>query len=393
MNMSSAMFIANLSRTYRLVLLMTFITLYCHLSWGNEVVVPKKNIPQKVSVLLVNPSIENDPFWHKIEQITKHAARELSIDLTIIHGHGTRFFQLDELNKYFKENPAPKYVVLVNYPGHAKLTMNLLARHKVKIITLEQTISDDEKTFIGVPGERYKNWIGEVYFNNEIAGYKLAKALINRATLTHNSAVVAGISGHYGSESNLRSNGLRLAIKENATAQLTQIVHAGWSFEDAYSKTLKLLKRYPDINVIWSASDHMALGVIKAIKAMDKKVGVDILVGGFDWTQKGIESIYNEELTASVGGHFLMGAIAMMAIHNEEQGKEHIFFSNNQHSSFELALIKQDNIQRYYQLLRSEELSQVSFKELVRLYNSRQSLSAIDLLKILEKSSTPIPLN
>ena len=58
------------------------------------------------------------------------------------------FFNLEELNKYLKENPAPKYVVLVNYPGHAKLTMDFLAIHKVKVITLEQTISDDEKTLI-----------------------------------------------------------------------------------------------------------------------------------------------------------------------------------------------------------------------------------------------------
>jgi len=384
--MSSAVFIANCSKTYRLVLLVTFITLYCHLSWGNEVVVAKENINHKVSVLLVNPSIENDPFWHKIEQITKHAAREFSIDLTVIHGHGTRFFQLEELKKYFKENPDPKYVVLVNYPGHAKLTMDFLAGHKVKVITLEQTITDDEKAFIGTPGQRYKNWLGEVYFDNKIAGYKLAQALINKVSLTHKSAIVAGISGHYGSESNLRSDGLRLAIKDN-TAQLTQIVHAGWSFEDAYNKTLKLLERYPNINVIWCASDHMALGVIKAIKAMGKKVGVDILVGGFDWTSEGINSVNSEKLTASIGGHFLMGAIAVMAIYNEEQGKKHEFFSHALHNSFELALIDQQNIRHYFQILQSENLAGISFTKFEQLYSSRQSLSSIALLKVLEKST------
>ena len=62
-----------------------------------------------------------------------------------------------------------------------------------------------------LPGERYKNWIGEVYFDNKIAGYKLAKAIISMASLTHNKAIVAGISGHYGSESNLRNHGLRFS--------------------------------------------------------------------------------------------------------------------------------------------------------------------------------------
>jgi len=384
--MSSAMPIANFSKTYRLVFLVLSITLYCHLSWGNEVVSPNKSITSRVSILLVNPSIENDPFWHKIELITKHAAHEFNIDLTVIHGHGTRFFQLEELKKYFKENPTPKYVVLVNYPGHAKLTMDFLAGHKVKIITLEQTITDDEKTDIGAPGEKYKNWLGEVYFDNKIAGYKLAQSLINRATLTQKTAVVAGISGHYGSESNLRSDGLRLAIEEN-TAQLTQIVNAGWSFEDAYNKTLKLLRRYPSINVIWCASDHMALGVIKAIKEMNKKVGVDILVGGFDWTSKGINSVNSEELTASIGGHFLMGAIAVMAVANEEQSKKHEFFSSVLHNSFELAIIDQQNIRHYFQILQSENLADISFTKFEQLYSSRQSLSSIELLKVLEKST------
>ena len=155
-------------------------------------------------------------------------------------------------------------------------------------------------------------------------------------------------------------------------------------------KTLKLLERYPNINVIWCASDHMALGVIKAIKTMGKKVEVDILVGGFDWTSKGINSVNSEELTASIGGHFLMGAIAVMAIYNEEQGRKHEFFSSALHNSFELAIIDQKNIRHYFQILQSENLADISFTKFEQLYNSRQSLSSIELLKVLEKSTIDI---
>ena len=346
----------------------------------------EKNTSNKIRVLFVNPSIENDPFWHKIELITKQAATELNIDLAIIHGYGTRFFQLEELTKYFEQNPAPDYIVLINYPGHAKLTMDFLQQQQVKVITLEQTIAKEEKTLIGTPGSKYKNWLGEIYFNNSNAGYMLAKALISMVESDNKKPIVAGISGHFGSESNLRNSGLQKAIKESG-AQLTQIVHAGWSAEDAYQKTIGLLKRYPNINIIWCASDHMALAVVDAIEDSGKLVGVDILVGGFDWTKKAIISINNNKLTASIGGHFMMGAMAIMAIYNEEQGISHNIFVDGRYNSFELALISKQNISEYIHLLQSETLTQVSFKELVQLYSTRAGKSSGNLLEMLEKTS------
>ncbi|NQZ24759.1 MAG: ABC transporter substrate-binding protein [Colwellia sp.] len=401
--------ITSLSKALQQLALVMMMGLFCHSALASEAEISESNITEnniaessvegnvgesniekntsnKIRVLLVNPSIENDPFWHKIEKITKQAATELNIDLAIIYGHGTRFFQLDELKKYFEHNPVPDYIVLLNYPGHAKLTMDFLQQQQVKVITLEQTIAKEEKTLIGTPGNKYKNWLGEIYFNNSSAGHMLAKSLINMVKSANKKPIVAGISGHFGSESSLRNSGLQKAIKESG-AQLTQIVHAGWSAEDAYQKTIGLLKRYPNINIIWCASDHMALAVVDAIEDSGKVVGVDILVGGFDWTPKAIISINNNKLTASIGGHFMMGAMAIMAIYNEEQGISHNVFVNEHYNSFELALISKKNISEYIHLLQSETLTQVSFKELVQLYSTRAGKSSGNLLEMLEKTS------
>ncbi len=106
---------------------------------------------------MLNPSIKNDPFWHKIEIITKQAATELNYELSVIYGQGTRYFQLEELKKYFAQNPVPNYVILMNYPGHALLTMEYLKNYRVKIITLEQTITNEKRVAIGKPGENYNN--------------------------------------------------------------------------------------------------------------------------------------------------------------------------------------------------------------------------------------------
>lgn len=401
--------ITSISKALQQLSLVMIVGLFCHSSLASEADIAESNITANniaessvegnigesnaekntsntVRVLLVNPSIENDPFWHKIEQITKQAATELYIDLAIIHGHGTRFFQLEELKKYFEHNPAPDYIVLLNYPGHAKLTMDFLQQQQVKVITLEQTITKEERTLIGTPGSKYKNWLGEIYFNNSSAGYMLAKALISMVKSANKKPIIAGISGHFGSESNLRNSGLQKAIKES-DAQLTQIVHAGWSAEDAYQKTIGLLKRYPNINIIWCASDHMALAVVNAIEDSGKVAGVDILVGGFDWTPKALISINNHKLTASIGGHFMMGAMAIMAIYNEEQAINHKIFVDEHYNSFELALISQKNINQYIYLLQSETLTQVNFKRLAQLYSSKEEESSENLLEMLEKIS------
>jgi len=336
-------------------------------------------------VLLVNPSLKNDPFWHKVEIITRQAATNLHLDLSVIHGDGTRFFQLEELEKYFSNNTNPEYVVLINYPGHAKITMDFLNKQRVKIITLEQTLSTQEKRSIGLPGQIYKKWLGEIYFDNKKAGYLLAMDLINSARSANKKAVIAGISGHYGSESTLRNEGLLKAI-ENNQVDLAQIVHANWSAENAYDKTLKLLRRYPELNVIWCASDHMALAAIKAAKSLGLNVNKDIFIGGFDWTDKAIESISRGELSASVGGHFTMGALAMLAIYDQENNIAHMPFVNQEQGSFSLALINQAKLKRYANLLKQQDFSHINFKKLARLYAEEQNISTINLLKMLNKA-------
>ncbi|WP_343817021.1 ABC transporter substrate-binding protein [Colwellia asteriadis] len=370
-------------KTLRVFVLMTLVSLIM-----THYVMAQDGIQKSVNVVMVNPSIKADPFWHKTEIITQQAAKALNINLDIIYGDGTRFFQFEALKSYFKNiEHSPDYIILINYPGNAKQTMDFLKQQNVKIITLEQTLSPEEQAQIGSPGELYKGWLGEIYFDNENAGYILASNLLEQAKVAKKKPLVAGISGHFGSESTLRNNGLLAAIKEH-NAELTQIVHAGWSAEDAYHKTLKLLQRYPNINVIWSASDHMALGVIKAIEELGLEAGKDILIGGFDWMSNAIESINQKKLSASVGGHFLMGAIAIIAIYDVKNGIPHHPLANSTHNSFNLALINSGNVNKYYDLLVLDDLKHIDFKKLASLYSREGAVNTFNLLEMLEASST-----
>jgi len=343
-------------------------------------------ITRSAKVLLVNPSIKGDPFWDRISAITEQAAEQLNITLDVIYGDGTRFFQLEELKKYFNNNPSPDYVVLINYPGHAQISMNFLQSKQVKVITMEQTISGEEKVSIGYPGQKYKNWIGEVSFDNTHGGYLLAKSLLTAAMIKHKKLITAGISGHYGSESALRTDGLIAAIKE-FNAEHTQIVHANWSEENAYSKTLKLMQRYPGINVIWCASDRMALGAIKAIEKVGLTPGEDVFVGGFDWDTQALSEIKLGKVRASIGGHVVMGAISLVAIYNIENNISYQPFMEFNKSSFELSVLDEDNILQNYNLVHSKDFSHINFKKLAQIYSQPVINSKYNLIELLTKAS------
>ena len=342
----------------------------------------------KPSILFVNPSIKSDVFWQKTQQFAFEAAQQLQFDISVIYGDGTRFFQYEELKRYLENNKAPDYVVMINYPGNAKATMDLLRNYPSKIITIEQTISDQEKLAIGTPGDIYPNWLAEVIFSNNLAGSLLAKELISQAKQHKKPLVVAGISGHFGSESKLRNNGL-LEVVTQEQAQLTQIVHANWSRVNAFEKTVKLLKRYPELSVIWCASDTMALGAIDAVKSLGMTPSKDVFVGGFDWINNALTSIEQGELTASVGGHYIMASIAVIAAHHDHQQIEHSAILSKRNNSFELDLLSQANIQDKLPLVQNLSYDKINFKQLAELFTTENKANHLPLLEKLALSIKP----
>lgn len=327
-----------------------------------------------ISVLFVNPSIEGEPFWTKVQKIMEVSAAQQNVKLDVIYGEGNRYIQLAELKKYLKYRATPDYVVLLNYPGGAEQSMKLLEDFGVKFITLEQTIIGQERNAIGQPQQIYKNWLGEIYHDNLKAGKLLAQALITKANEQNLTPQVVAINGHYGSESDSRSAGLLEYLTQHNLA-LNQTVYANWSKLEAMTKTEKLIQRYPNMNVIWTASDLMALGAFTVIK--DKKQ--PFLIGGFDWLRDNLLLIKQEKLTASVGGHYLMGGWALTTLVDYHNGN--LFWQNHTKIEIDLAVITQDNISQYDYLIGISDWSFLDFKQL-SLFETKQSTYRFDVAQL-----------
>ena len=320
----------------------------------------------KPTVLFVNPSIVNEPFWLKTEMITKAAAVDLGIKLDIIYGGGNRLIQLDEVKRYLQYQKKPDYVIVMNYPGGARAMMSVLEQYQVPFITLENNILAQERAHIGKPGEKYRYWLGEIFYDHQQAGDLLAKDLFRQYQQGHTQqAIVIGLSGHHGQESLARNQGLQTRAGQSAQMDLGQIVYASWSEQLAYQNTLKLLKRYPDTGVVWCASDLMAYGAIRAAKESGLTINKDVFIGGFDWLNSSLFKIKEGEMSASVGGHFMMGAWALISIYDHLNGVQYWQKSASRQLIFDLELVNPDKVKALQPLMEqnSNAWSDFDFKQ------------------------------
>ncbi|WP_010361884.1 ABC transporter substrate-binding protein [Pseudoalteromonas citrea] len=332
----------------------TFKVLVAVLLIGTMVEVKAKS---DFSVLFVNPSVSGEPFWQKVQTITEQTAAQLNIKMDTIYGEGNRHIQLAELKKYLSYRATPDYVILMNYPGGAEATLDLLDKYGINFLTLEQTITGPERKSIGMPKERYKTWLGEVYHDNYDAGWRLAEALLSDTGLANTDINALIINGHYGSESDVRSQGAQaFLMTQKITVQ--QRVHASWSKEQAYEKTKKLLSRYPNTNLIWTASDLMAMGALTGVKAA--KLEHAVAIGGFDWLGDAIDLVDNGGMSATIGGHFMMGGWALVTL--SDHFHKHPFWHDNSSLTFKLGVISRQNLDDYRWIVYSPDWSLIDYK-------------------------------
>jgi len=93
-----------------------------------------------------------------------------------------------------------------------------------------------------------------------------------------------------------------------------------YSMPDAYAATRRLLERCPDLTAIFAMSDVMALGAIRALRDMDKRVPEDISVVGYDGIVTGQYSLprlttvrQDTQLLAELGVKALLQGVAHSA--------------------------------------------------------------------------------
>lgn len=316
-------------------------------------------------VVFVNPSVPGTPFWDRVTAVAQAAAEDLSINLEVVYGEDNRISNFAVIEQVARRSKKPNYVIFMPYDGSAVQTFTSLENAKIPFITVERTLQQEEQKKVGFPSEKFNFWIGEVFHDNIYAGEILANKLIVEAKKQspNKTLLAVGISGSFSGESTERTLGLERAVKAHSNVELAQVVPALWSRERSRHIIHQLTSRFGHIDIAWTASDGMALGVLDSLKSgHGNNINKDMKIGGIDWTGEGINRIRAGELTASVGGHFMQTAWALVKIYDQEHGKT-IFKGGDMGRTYDLDIIDKTNIQLYGLLSKKVDWRKVDFKQ------------------------------
>lgn len=180
------------------------------------------------------------------------------------------------------------------------------------------------------PRRRYSNWIGYFHENEVQKGRLLAEELIAEA-LEHDRVAgdgtvqvvgIGGDAGWFGSQ--LREEGLRQAVAAHPAARLQQTVPTLWISGEGRAMTQRLLQRYPEVTVVWAASDQLALGAAEALREFGREPGETAFVGGLDLSRVGLEAVKGETLTATVGAPALVWTEVLVYLYDYLRGVDFV---------------------------------------------------------------------
>jgi len=338
-----------------------------------------------IEVAFINPTINDSPFWQQVEHVATSAAKDLNIQLKVYNSGGHRLWQKQTIDQIINQENKPDYLIFLPFDGTVVDTFTKLERAKIPFITIERPIFTDVHDSLGQPRGKFKFWLGEIYHDNKKAGQLLAKALISTSKSAQPSSDISnviGITGDYSGQSNERNAGLIAEVKQSSEFSLAQIVNAHWERELAAYKFDGLLKRYNDILIVWTAADVMALGVADIAKKNGRIINKNLFIGGFDWAPEALQAIKDKDYTASVGGHFMQVAWALVKIYDHSNDKPS-FSINDNTPSYQLQLIDRSNIGDYQVLLNKPDWNKIDFLQFTLSHQTNLTNYQFDFSRVL----------
>jgi ABC-type sugar transport system substrate-binding protein len=219
-------------------------------------------------------------------------------------------------------NHRPDYLVFSNELNVAPEILRLSVGSGVKLMAVNNTFTVTQLEILGDLGERYPDFLGSLVANDEEGGYLAAKSLIAQlppVAAGQTTEMLAFSATNSTPVSLQREQGLYRALAESPQVRLRQIVLGGWRRDRAQEQARVLLKRYPDIRLIWAANDLMAFGAMDAVQELGKQPGKDVLFASINNSTQALQAQLEGRLNVVVGGHFTLGGWALVLLHDYDQ--------------------------------------------------------------------------
>ena len=275
--------------------------------------------PARPWVVFLNPGGMSEPsgvpLWRMSTQYMQRMAEALHVRLDVQFANRDHLAMLKQAEVLARLAQAPDYVILVNEKALAPRMLRMFLGGRTQVICMHNRVTAEQRSQIGNERAQLPHWLGSVVADNMAGSYRLMSALYRQCPSEHPQ--VLGITGDPRTPvSQERALGVQHFMDEAGRGKYLQTVNADWSYADAEQKTRLLLNRYRKADILWTANDSMALGALHACEAMK----LSPLVGGMGGWPEALERIRAGRLTATVAGHFLLGAWTLALIHDHFHG-------------------------------------------------------------------------
>ena len=328
---------------------------------------PLEGTQRKITLDFFSPRGPDDMFWSKFTGFMQEAVNDLDMTMNIHYAYGNHLKMVEQVRKTIEAGNT-SVLVFQNFKKQGPFIMRMAEEARIPAFVVNAGFQEDED--MGKPREKYKYWIGELVPDDVEAGYRLAMILSGKARRAPDGKIhMVALSGNIADNASIeRVEGLKRAVRERNDIILEQVFSTNWSGIVAREKFCLFKKsRYPQASVIWAAGDAVALGVVEGAWELGCKIGSDIITGGIDWSQEGLEAVKDGNLYVSIGGHFIDGAWAAVLIHDYFMG--HDFAEDNVLIKSKMFPITKYNADTYLKKLQRENWSKVNFRSYSRVYN------------------------
>ncbi|MFJ4143112.1 ABC transporter substrate-binding protein [Pseudomonas sp. NPDC089734] len=272
------------------------------------------------SVVFLSPGFASDGYWQSYERVMQSAAGATGMSLKVLYTDRDTRKLLDMARETLQGPRArPDYLVFSNELNVAPEILRLSVGSGVKLLAVNNTLTGDQRRILGDMSVRYPDFIGSLVGNDEEGGYLTAKRLISLYPERADGQPVEmlAFSGTNSTPVSLaREQGMRRALAEYPHIHLRQIVLGGWRRDRAQEQARVLLKRYPNIRLIWAANEQMAFGAMDALREQGGEPGKDVFFSAINGTTLSLQAQLNGRLSAVATGHFTIGGWAMLLLHD-----------------------------------------------------------------------------
>lgn len=237
-----------------------------------------------------------NPVWLEAAEGAKAAAADFGMDIEVVAPIESN--NNEEQIALAQQVIAQKKDILIMCPADSTGIVPVIEEvnaANIPVINLNTKINTDSGTV------RYETF---VVADNTICGTLCAEELVRLAGEEGEAIILEGPSG--GQVTIDLSNAAQAVFAKYPNIELVDIQDAKFDRSTAFNTTQNLLQAHPNLKIIFSCNDEMALGAVEALKEAGKLD--QVVVGGIDGNQDALKAIKEGTMEATVYKNFWLQA-------------------------------------------------------------------------------------